>query len=537
MYKLIVIEDEMIEREGLVRLTDWKSLGIEVVYAACDGLEGYRKCCEIKPDIVIADIRMPGMSGLELLKRIKMILPDIKSVIVSGYNDFDYAREAIGLNASSYIVKPFEEKELVPVLQAIVQELDRNRRENEERLLLSNKLREYDLNSRNNLILQLMQKKRDFAGAKADLAKWNIPLTDAYMVSAVFKVYGSFLDVKKSVLFKKDLEEAAKKYLNDKAIVLDINEELTGILFISAARGQDCPDRTLISENVRNLYKSIRIGSGDDLRVGIGYPVNDITLLHQTYNMALAALGIAFHNPEKRIVFYEDIKSSHEQYNTVRNKVIFDISHYKSKLLFSIKSFDRPNMYAVQRELLHYAGMNLIPENDLKEFFSRFIYELSFALYEMNEEINHICGKEGELTDELNSLSCFAQLDAWSNRQLSGILDGMEASRTGRSESLVQKVVDIIKDEYRNGISIRTISDTISISPNYLGAIFRKGTGKNFNEYLTEYRMEKAKELLKSRKYKIAQVGAMVGIPNESYFCVVFKNVVGISPGNYQEVV
>lgn len=537
MYKLIVIEDEIIEREGLVSLTDWKSIGIEVVYAACDGLEGYRKCCEIKPDIVIADIRMPGMNGLELLRRIKTIIPHIKSVIVSGYNDFDYAREAISVNASSYIVKPFEEKELVPVLQSIVQELDRDRRENEERLLLSNKLRKYDLNSRNNLILQLMQKKCDLAEVKADLAQWNIPLTDTYMVSVVFKTYGSCLDIKKSARFKKDFEEAAGKYLNDKVIILDINEELTGILFISDAPGRYCPDRTPIAENVRNLHERVGIGPGDDLRAGIGCPVNNIALLGQTYDMALAALDIGFHSPEKRIVSYDDIKSQHEHYITARNKVIFDIGNYKSKILFSIKSFDRQNVDALTRELLHYAGISFIPENDLKEFFSRFIYELSFALYEMNEETSHICGKEGELSNELNSLSCFTQLDTWFSGQLSGILDGMEASRTGKSDSLVQKVIDIIKDEYMNGISIRTISDTINISPNYLGAVFRKGTGKNFNEYLTEYRMEKAKELIKSRKFKIAQVGAMVGIPNESYFCVVFKNVVGISPGNYQEVV
>lgn len=537
MYKLIVIEDEAIEREGLVRLTDWRSLGIEVVHAACDGLEGYQKCCEIKPDIIIADIKMPGMNGLELLRQVKTFIPGIKSVIVSGFNDFEYAREAICLNASSYILKPFEESELIPVLQSIVSDLDRNRRETEERLILNNKLREYDLNARNSLILQIIQKKCDINSVKSDLVKWNIPLNDTYMALAALKISCSDLNSRNSViLHKRSFEEVAKGYLNDKAIILDINEELTGILFISAPPALKIRDAELFTRYVRKLLGDIQIDPGFKIRAGVGCAVNNISLLHGSYNEALAALCMEFHMADEKVVSFDNIKIYCDRYNTAKNKVAFDINNYKSKILFCVKSLDKQGVLALQAELLNHLEMNYVPENDLKSFFSKFIFELSFALYEMNEETGQICGREDELSNYLNSLCSFSQLRDWFNKLLLDIFEGMEAFRTRKSENVVQKVIDIIKSEYMNGISIRTISDSINISPNYLGAIFRKSTGKNFNEYLTELRMEKAKVLIRTKKYKIAQVGEMVGIPNESYFCVVFKNVVGISPGIYQEV-
>ena len=126
MLKMIIIEDEKLEREGLVEFFDWNSMDVEIVGTASDGIEGMELAEKIKPDIIITDIKMPGMNGLDMSKKIKEILPKTKIIILTGYGDFKFAKQAIGISVSAYILKPIEEEELINTIKTIVSECKRN---------------------------------------------------------------------------------------------------------------------------------------------------------------------------------------------------------------------------------------------------------------------------------------------------------------------------------------------------------------------------------------------------------------------------
>ena len=127
MLKMIIIEDEKLEREGLVDFFDWNDMGVQIIGTACDGIEGMELAEHTKPDIIITDIKMPGMNGLDMSKKIKEILPETKIIILTGYGDFKFAKQAIGISVSAYILKPIEEEELISTVKSIVMECKKNK--------------------------------------------------------------------------------------------------------------------------------------------------------------------------------------------------------------------------------------------------------------------------------------------------------------------------------------------------------------------------------------------------------------------------
>src|SRR5690606_19325172 len=126
MYKMLIVEDERWEREGLIDFLDWPALGIEIVGSARDGVEGLEKTLELNPDIIVTDIGMPGMNGLEMSKKIKSLRPHIRIIILTGYGDFEFARTAIQLQASQYVLKPVNENQLIEAVLKVVNECERD---------------------------------------------------------------------------------------------------------------------------------------------------------------------------------------------------------------------------------------------------------------------------------------------------------------------------------------------------------------------------------------------------------------------------
>lgn len=266
MYKMLIVEDERWEREGLMEFLDWSSYGIQICGTACDGVDGFDMAVNLKPHIIITDIQMKIMNGLEMSKKIKAVMPEVHIIILTGYDNFKYAKEAIGFGAFNYLLKPVDEEECIEVIQEVVKKC------------------------------------------------------------------------------KKEEDELGK-----------------------LAR-----QRTLIQDHSERIVE----------------------------------------------VYKEDV----------------------------------------------------------------------------------------------------------------------EALRNDKETYLIEKIKKLVEEKYMNNISLKTIANEVFLSPNYLGYLFKKSVGKQFNEYLLEYQMNKAKELLILPNHKVAKIAQDVGIPNASYFCVVFKKKYGISPREFQEL-
>ena len=158
-------------------------------------------------------------------------------------------------------------------------------------------------------------------------------------------------------------------------------------------------------------------------------------------------------------------------------------------------------------------------------------------LYNINKNVETILEGESDACKPLMALDRLVSMQEYIFDFFDKTLGYVNEKRNNKEEYVAKKVVQLIEDKYMADLSLKTISADVALSPNYLGSIFKRFTGRAFNDYLCEYRMEKAKELLKSPRNKVSTVAQKVGIPNTSYFCVVFKNIYGITPGEYQEIV
>ncbi len=195
MLKMIIIEDEKLAREGLLDFLDWNSMEVEIIGTACDGIEGMELAEKTKPDIIITDIKMPGMNGLEMSKKIKEILPLAKIIILTGYDDFKFAKYAIGLSASAYILKPIEEEELISSIKKIVLECKKNK--NMELIL-----NEEYYSKKTKFFIDLLQGKSEVEKLKKKALNFGINLsTEAKIVIIAIKPIKTEDELFKKLIF------------------------------------------------------------------------------------------------------------------------------------------------------------------------------------------------------------------------------------------------------------------------------------------------------------------------------------------------
>jgi len=356
MYKLLIVEDEEIVRDYLVKNIDWQSIGVKTVYSAGNASDGIKIAQEILPDIIITDIKMPGMTGLDMLKQLRQRMPAVKTIILSGYNDFDFAREAIELKAFTYLLKPFEDAELLEVIKKVISEIESEKHSKKNALLLKNQI----------------------------IHGINLKISDI-----------------------------------TNSIIVDI-------------RAFDANQAMIDIDRLFDTFESNR-----EISVSIA-----------------------------KMIF---------------ERLITDIFTAAAEIDRSMVDTGDESMV---EKVLDSSGMD-----ELKENFEKYVGEVISLL----------------------------------------------KSKVHKDDRIIEKVFEMIENEYMDGLSLGSLAGRIFLSPNYLGQLFLKITGKTFNSYLTEFRMQKARELLKSSQLTLAVIAAKVGINDETYFCTLFKSYFGMTPGKYRK--
>lgn len=532
MLKLLIVEDEKWEREGLVDFLQWKDFAVGQVETACDGIDGIRKAETIRPDIIISDIKMPGMDGISMSKKIREFLPDVKIIILTGYDDFRYAKEAISFKANAYVLKPPEEQEMIPVIRKVVEECKAEREKSE----------------RENLIREQLNENLGFARVKflSDLLAGNIETQQIGEQIARFGIQVPLDGIYTVVSAKIPVE--VRNGFNDTYFVLDIFEKiLEAALVFSLPDPNECQvcfchcskagGASLLDSKVSEAYDAIYNEKGYHIIVGIGKSVEQFENISESYSSASQAIDFGIFWSSHNILIYNEI--SELRYNFACNSSEFLIrsSFFTKQLVHAVKSSDGDRVSELLNEMFRDIGENRGASRDfIINYLQNIINETSIFLYTLDrinqEAAGNSAGREGMLSDLPTLESVEVRITAFFQNTLEILTD----KKSNKDEQIIKKVVRLIEERYMSDISLKIISGEVYLSPNYLGNIFKKCTGRTFNEYLCEYRMEKAKELLNSPKNKVSWVASKVGIPNTSYFCTIFRNTYGLAPGEYQEM-
>ena len=524
MLKMLIVEDERWEREAFIDYLDWNSLGIELSGLACDGFEGIKKAQTIYPDIIITDIKMPGMDGLKMGWRIREFLPNVKIIILTGYDDFKLAREAININANGYILKPVEKGELLDVLQKVVNECNINIKRLEEGKMLKDLLDESIISTRRVLLSDVLKENATQETLQQISALGILPSSSRLAVIAVCN--NGLIGI--NTESKDFLPENMNSGMNFTAACY----ESEGIIFIIVGQSNMTADSlNSVTDFILNaLYEQ----KGCKSIAGIGTIVESMNELHRSCRQAKDALDFCLFWGDWEIAAYSQLDCLLQENTSSVGEFLAKGNYFTKQLMHTVRAADDERANNLLEEMFLFINNNRwVDRNMISNFLFGLINEISLLFY--NPDLSEM--EEESAGTPLLSLSNFKSIKEYIIRFFGKVLGRISEKINNKDEYIIKKVEQIIMERYKSDISIKTIAAEIYLSPNYIGIIFKKCTGKSLNDYLCQYRMEKAKELLQSPKNKVSRVAKEVGIPNASYFSLLFKDMFGIAPGEYQEMV
>ncbi|NLU51691.1 MAG: response regulator [Clostridiaceae bacterium] len=529
MYKLIIIDDEYEHVNGIKNYIAWHKYDIEVCGVAYNGRDGLELIKELRPDIAIIDIQMPYISGLSLIQAVKDLGIHMQTIILSGYDYFEYAQKAIELKANNYLLKPCSAEEILQaVLRAknlVIEEQNRKNIISQYHSLFSKYTDLLRVRLLCDLVSNKLKKPSTFFNESPN---YNINLPEAACGVAVIRL--------------EDKDDFYTRYTNEEFDFLLLHV----IEGINNEKDSTCPfevfvkddDIVLISANesleqdkflelINKIFNYLQDNFEFPFVIGAGKIVPSPLQAHKSYNQALAALEAGLFLGNKKVTLFEEEMSEenlHYLYPFSEEARIFktietgDISKAKNAVNEFFGSFDEGQL--ANCHFIKKAGTMLL--NNMM----RFCAEKNID----SAEIQKIIFKT--MDDIANSKT----LEMMSNIITKLIEDIMhQIHKNTPVNKFIQKALDYIHSNYHKDISLREAADALYISPAYLSFLFKNEMKVNFIDYLNKYRVLMAKELLKDIRLKNYEIAFKVGFQDEKYFYKIFKKYTGLTASQYRD--
>lgn len=536
MYKLLIVDDESWVRERLRLTIDWNSLGISDVEDACDGEEGLKVAGEMFPDIIISDIRMPCVDGLEFLKRLREKENDAKLIIISGYSDFDYAKRAIRLGAYDYILKPIEDDDLINVVKKCVEELNNENKRKELEEHIKSRIKESLPILREKLFMKLIEGKFESESEiTANLESLNIKfdgLNHLCFIAQVDDIENIIIDEKG--WDKQLLEFAAYNITQDFVNKLGNSICFTGynseiIAVISSNNSENVVTRQVlsISNGIRRMVKRIL---GYSITIGIGNCYKTIADVSLSFREAKEALRYSTYLGKDKIYDIRSVDISVARPN-------YSVLKYLDTFLNNIRIGDRKNAVNSLENIIKDVcnnGENLYPIT-LKLLYIDIINSIFKSVFEAkigNAEFSEYSLKFMEQLDKLQTAD---QILQWLRESVNGIIDLLERQKDSKRRKIVEMAISYIEENFNKEITLNSIADKLHLNASYFCKVFTDEMGESFTKYLMKLRIEKAKELMSDPLKKIYEISDLVGYENVRYFTKIFKEFEGVTPVQYRE--
>ena len=513
MYRVIIVDDEPVIRRGLRETVEWDSLGLEVAGEAADGIEALKLIRDIRPEILITDIRMPDMDGIQLIRAVKALDFDVKITILSGYSDYNYLKAAIQLGVDNYLLKPIDNDELISNLKNAVSEIEKEavidlQISQGSELLRSNTLRRLVAG---NIGPDELKEKADFLGLSFDM--------EGYMC-AICSLSRQIPAESREQRMKLLMREVGDCLPGDRLIsFIDTDGNLA---LLAACDGS--PDNRMRLQRALELVAARAAGDGElALMIGVGRPVERIADIPQSYSSAKRSLEYGAFLKNSGVIWYDGVPEAPTQIrafdridcervkNCIRRGDPAALSEYLDGELDGIAAQAAPSVGQVHNLLMHIAVR-------ITDCF-REIYG-SMNAFREPMEFDYA---------RLFTLRRFSDMRQWLYR-LCEELFSQNRAMLGKSSSVVGLAVAYIAEHYREGVTLKQVAADCHINTSYLGQVFRRETGSAFTDYVNALRIREAQRLLSNPKLKVYEVAEQVGFTDYHYFLKIFKKVTGITP-------
>ena len=515
---VLLVDDEAIDLEWLRRRVLNSGLNIAVVGTASSGFNALKIMEEEQVDIILSDIRMPIMTGTGFARKAKLLNPKVKIVFISGHKDFSYAKEAIEINASGYLLKPVEDKDLYEMLSSLCIKVEQEREQERsfsETLSLVNKelllrwLEEMSPEPANShlrsTLTPLLQKGAAVAIVEIDDLEWKM----------------RDLSEEETRMIMRQISEIIKSFVASAKLgtLLDVHHTRFVIL------------ATLSQESFLNyleeLIRKVADSSPCTVTVGVGRYAQEEEELHESYQQAQAALSAKWLLGKNRL-----IRDSTE--SSPRGTPGAKIEQTVERLLEAIIQYD---LVAIDDYLLELFTKDLpaAGKKDVYELIIRITSKLHADLQQQNENLYELLQWESHQPDILFQFETIQDILSWMRRRFFELSELLYVKRQRQKRKLIDEIIRYVEENLEKKITLKEVAAHFDFTPNYLGYLFKEEYGQSFSEYTNERKTNRVSELLKDPTLKIYEIADRMGYKNILYFNRQYKEITGMTPREYRK--
>lgn len=525
-YKVLLVDDEEEVLNVIEYKIDWAALGFEVIGKERNGVKALEVAEKVQPDVVITDIKMPYMDGLELSRKLKEENPGIKIMILTGFDEFEYAKEAIHLEIEEYVLKPVNAAELTECMKRLKETLDKDW---DEKLNIK-KLEEYYMESlpllQTNFFCSLIEGRLQEADIDKYLSAYQISLSGPVFCCVVFHTSEKHVpDAMSPLLLTMSVQREVKARIFDKWKGESFTY-LGNIVMIVEMQSEES-----ISQLTDDCDKFCRWADrflGAVVTAGIGKACDNLLHINVSYEEAREAISY-------RVI-----------YGTGRSIHIGDISPKGQELSMQMEDIKMNELFKAihlgVREDIEKAVSKIVRE--MKEN-AKTMTQYNFAAMEIVGNLYRFCTNNylnfdehiGEIKNPYEMVPQMEEsvLIKWLNHVALSISEELKNARNSSLRHIISEAKSMVHDNYQNpDLSLDTVCSSLGVSNSYFSSVFKKEVGQSFITYLTDYRMEQALQLILETNEKSYEIAEHVGYMDANYFSYVFKRKFGMSPSKYR---
>lgn len=521
-YKVLIVDDEEIMRDGLANLVKWKTMGFEIVDKLEDGQDAIEYIKKHSVDVILTDIKMTFVSGLEVAKYVFENNLNIKVVLISGYKEFEFAQKAISYNVVHYLLKPVKFKDLSSVFVQIKEQLDTINRNKRLEMQKSTQIDELIMFSRKQFFadaamgvfssetevisrLKLLDFNTDIIQNKCGILNIGINEFDKF--------------VKENWSYNREgLLNAIRNFFIDSNSLIQYYETGARPESLDFVAVQTATEDESFEKELKRQTEEIQLGAKSLL--GIDITIKIIKMYDSVLKMAVSPNTNFLQHPFKE----KDIEGNDTEISAMLEQQKLIYSH-----ILNNETDIATSIFKKHFEVLSNYG-NLVFKKSSIDFFELLISK-------MRENGINISIEDDEIVNSNEFLKCENSIEllALAERIFNNILLQIKVQTERQEKEIIIRIKKYIADHYNEDITLEDVAEYVFLSPVYLSRMFKEQAGEYFSDYKVKIKMEKAVEMLRNPNYKVYDVGRLLGYNNTKYFYKIFKRYKGCTPTEYRK--
>ena len=530
-YSVLLVDDEEDVIRIIMKKLDWESMGLVIIGHAANGVEALEMAEELSPDIVMTDIKMPYMDGLTLCKKLKELSRTIRVIIFSGFDEFEYAKEAIKMEAAEYLLKPVNAVELKEVFERVKNDLDRELDEKRN----TDKLRAYYMES-----LPVLQESFYMALLEGRIApeqigrymdSYQVQLKGPYYVVTVLHISQQSLEEEsrmdpflQAVSVRKFAEEQVEDRWRSRVVIY-----LGDIIMISQMHSRE--EMLEYTNEMDRLCRMAKKVCNARITAGIGYLCDNLEQLPLSYQGAKQAVSYRVLYGNTRAISISEVEpAEHAELNWE------DVySTYIQQIMKKVRVGEGDELEKAISQFTEWLSGEQISMQKYRIVMMELVAELFRFTASHNLNPENVFGGNGDVYSQVLQMESAEVLDRWLRRVCTNLQNAVMNERQDSTKFFVKNAEEYVKEHFADqDLGVDEVCRKLNVSAAYFSTIFKKETGKTFVRYLTDYRMEKAVNMLMTGNEKTYVIAEKVGYAEPNYFSYVFKKQFGMSPSKYK---